>query len=106
MSVDEVREELKSRYAVSLEREEKRQKIEDIAHKEGIPLSKDFIELSFNDNGDLEDELLKDNELYLERIELGKKIDIILEKGTILEESLPKEQKVTLDLYRRQRRLC
>ena len=55
MSEDEVREELKARYAVSLEREEKRQKIEDIAHKEGIPLSKDIIESSFNDNGDLED---------------------------------------------------
>ncbi len=103
MNEDEIREELKARHAIQLEREEKRQKIEDIAHKEGIPLSKDIIESSFNDNGDLEDDLLKDNELYLERIELGKKIAIILEKGVILEESLSKERKVALDLYRRQR---
>ena len=63
MSEDEVREELKARYAVSLEREEKRQKIEDIAHKEGIPLSKDIIESSFNvdDDMNLEKDLFKDH---------------------------------------------
>ena len=51
----------------------------------------------------LEKDLLKDNQLYLERIELGKKIAIILDKGVIREESLTKERKVSLDLYRRQR---
>ena len=103
---DEVREELKVRHAVSLEREQKRQKIEEIAHKEGIPLPKDIIETSFNvvdDDVNLEKDLLKDNQLYLERIELGKKIAIILDKGVIREESLTKERKVSLDLYRRQR---
>ena len=60
MSEDEVREELKARYAVSLEREEKRQKIEEIAHKEGILLSKDIVKTSFNDDGDLEEDLFKD----------------------------------------------
>ena len=55
------------------------------------------------DNGDLEEDLLKDNQVYLERIELGKKIAVILEKGIIHEESLTKERKVALDLYRRQR---
>ena len=106
MSEDEVRAELKARNAVRLKREEKRQKIEDIAHKEGIPLPKDIIETSFNvvdDDVNLEKDLLKDNQLYLERIELGKKIAIILDKGVIREESLTKERKVALDLYRRQR---
>ena len=53
MSEDEVRAELKARNAVSLKREEKRQKIEEIAHKEGIPLPKDIIETSFNVDDDI-----------------------------------------------------
>ena len=36
MNEDEVREELTARHAVSLAREEKRQKIEEMARKEGI----------------------------------------------------------------------
>ena len=101
MNEDEVREELTARHAVSLAREEKRQKIEEMARKEGIPLSKDIIDNG--DDGDLEDDLLKDNQLYLERIELGKKIAVILDKGVIREESLTKERKVALDLHRKQR---
>ena len=104
MNEDEVREELTARHAVSLAREEKRQKIEEMARKEGIPLSKDIIDNG--DDGDLEDDLLKDNQLYLERIELGKKIAAILDKGVIREESLTKERKVALELYRRQRPRC
>ena len=101
MNEDEVREELTARHAVSLAREEKGQKIKEMARKEGIPLSKDIIDNG--DDGDLEGDLLKDNELYLERIELGNKIAVILDKGVIREESLTKERKIALDLYRRQR---
>ena len=103
MTEDEARDELKARHAVKLEREQKRQKIEEIAHKEGLPLPKYIIETSANDDVDLEGDLLKDNELYLERIELGNKIAVILDKGVIREESLTKERKIALDLYRRQR---
>ena len=85
MTEDEARDELKARHAVKLEREQKRQKIEEIAHKEGLPLPKYIIETSANDDVDLEGDLLKDNELYLERIELGKKIAVILDKGVIRE---------------------
>ena len=97
MTENEARDELKARHAVKLEREQKRQKIEEIAHKEGIPLPKDIIETLVNDDVDLEEDLLKDNQLYLERIELGKKITVILDKGVIREESLTKERKVALD---------
>ena len=81
MSEDEAREELKVRHATFLEREQKRQKNEKIAHKEGIPLPKDIIEGSseFN-NEDLEKELLKDNQSYFEGIELGKKIAATLDR--------------------------
>ena len=43
MTEDEAREELKTRHAISLKREEKRQKIEEIAYKEGILVPQDII---------------------------------------------------------------
>ena len=104
MSEDEAREELKARHEVNLEREKKRQNIEEIAHKEGILLPKYIIEASFNDDdGDLEDDMLQDNQLYFERIELGKRIAAILDKTIVREESLSKERKDALNLYRKQR---
>ena len=54
----------------------------------------------------LEKSLLSDNQLYLEKIELGRKISTILDKGVIQEESLTKERKLALDLHRRQESRC
>ena len=54
----------------------------------------------------LEKSLLSDNQLYLEKIELGRNISTILDKGTIQEESLTKERKLALDLHRRQESRC
>ena len=101
---EEVKEELRARHAMQLEREAKRQRIEEIAYTEGILVPKEIIEISseFNE-GNLREDMLKDNQLYLERIELGKKIDAIISEGVIQEESLTKDRKVALDLYRKQR---
>ena len=51
----------------------------EIAHKEGISLPEEVTVAppEFN-NVDLEKDLLKDNQLYLERIEFGKKIARLL----------------------------
>ena len=104
MTESEVRDELKARHAVNLEREEKRQKIEEIAHKEGLIVPKEISEASSEfDEGYLQEDMLKDNQIYLERIELGKRIDAIMDKGIVREESLSKERKYALDLYRKQR---
>ena len=67
-------------------------KFEEIVQKEDIPLRKETIEVSseFN-NKDLMEELLKNNHLYRERIEVGKKIATILDRGVIWEELLTKE---------------
>ena len=51
----------------------------------------------------MEKDLLKDNQLYLERIELGKKIATILDKGVVRQECLTKEWQISLELYRKQR---
>ena len=103
MSEDEVREELKARHAIQLEREEKRQKIEEIAHQEGIPIPKEIVDTPVFDEENLREDLLKDNQLYLDKIELGKKIAVIIDEGMVREESLTKDRKLALDLYRKQR---
>ena len=51
----------------------------------------------------LEEELHRTNSKYIERIELGEKIAIIISKGSVREESLTKNYKEALDLYRKQR---
>ena len=51
---------------------------------------------------ELESETLVDNEKYLSMIELGNRIMEILHKGIVHEESLDKENKEALDLYRKQ----
>ena len=103
MSEEEAREELKTRHALQLQREEKRQKVEEIAHREGIPIPKEIIEASIFDAENLRDDLLKDNQLYLEKIELGKKIATIIDEGVVREDSLTRDRKLSLDLYRKQR---
>ena len=103
MSEEEAREELKARHATQLQREEKRQKIEEIANQEGIPIPKEIIEASVFDVENLREDLLKDNQLYIEKIELGKKIALIIDEGMVREESLTRDRKQALDLYRKQR---
>ena len=101
---EELKEELRVRHAMQRERETKRQRVEEIAHQEGLTVPREIIEASpeFHDEGDLREDLLRDNQLYLEKIELGKNISSIMDEGTVREESLTKDRKLALDLYRRQ----
>ena len=55
---------------------------------------------------DLRELLSRNNQLYLEQIELGKNISSILDEGVVREESLTKEHKHALDVYRRQEPRC
>lgn len=53
----------------------------------------------------LREELLRNNQLYLEeKIEVGEKISSIMDEGIVREESLTKERKLALDLYRKYRK--
>ena len=81
---NEAREELKARHAAKLERAEKIQRIEEIAHREGIPFPKEEP-ISDNDGGELEEELLRGNRIYLDKIELGNKVNSIMDKGVVRE---------------------
>ena len=58
------------------------------------------------DKDDLRELLSRNNQLYLEQIELGKNISSILDEGVVREESLTKEHKHALDIFRRQESRC
>ena len=104
MSEEEAREELRRRNDCFLEREEKFQKLEEIAHQEEIDIS-NCIETQSTPvtTQSLEEELLKENQEHLDKLELGKQIARIINKGTVLEESLSRDRKHALDLYRKQK---
>ena len=99
---EEVKEELRARHATQLEREAKRQRIEEIAAEEGLSIPKEISDTQTLDKENLRENLLRDNQLYMEKIELGKNISSIMDEGIVREESLTKDRKLALDLYRRQ----
>ena len=105
LSENDVREELRVRHACQLQKEERRQEVMAIAHQEGIPLDlcKETATASSLDEEDLRDDMLNDNRLYLDKIERGKKIAVIVDEGIVRGESLSKERKLALELYRKQR---
>ena len=75
MTDDEIRQELRVRNASHVFREEQRQKVEEIAQQENIPLDicNQSPLLPVEESG-LEEELLKTNQEYIDTIELGKRI--------------------------------
>ena len=101
---EEARQELRIRHEVQLQREEKRQKLEEIAHQEGIPITlcTDTTTPFIIDPKSLENQLLHDNQNYLNKIEVGTQVAIIIDKGTVREESLTNHHKEALELYRKQ----
>ena len=108
-SLDEngMREEIKERKRKYEDREERKRLVLEIVQQENAPL--ECIEVQSSptktplDIETLEEELLQDNQDYLENIELGKQINTIIDKGVVREESLSKHRKDALDLYRKQK---
>ena len=107
-SLDEndIREEIKERKRQHESRQERKHLVREIALQENAPLA--CIEnqtLNTPGGGEsLEEELLKGNREYLDKIELGKQITTaIIEKAAVNEESLTKHRKDALYLYRKQR---
>ena len=108
LSEEQVRDELRARQEVAVERELKRQKIEEIAQQEGIPLDlcTDAVGSSTSPtllSMGLEEEMLLDNQDYREKIELGREVAVILKKRVVSEDSLSREKKDALDLYQKRK---
>ena len=101
---DEFRKEVKARHEFELSREAKRQRLENIALEEGIPIPKEIASSKMvEDTGDLKERMLQEQNNYLEKLELGRKVSDILETGEIDEQSLPKDLVKALELYRKNR---
>ena len=64
-------------------------------HKDLRPENKEKVKRE-----QLEQEFLQYNKTYLDKVELGQNISIILEEGDVHEESLCKEHRQALRLYR------
>ena len=105
LDVNDMREEIKERKRQYENREERKRSVREIAQQEGTSLEciGEQTSLAALDIETLEVEMFKDNQKYLENIELGKQVDNIIDKGVIREESLIKERKYALDLYRKLR---
>ena len=92
---DEIRNEIKRRKILHETREEREKLVQKIAQEEGYHA--DNISSS-----SIEKELMNDNQVYTRKIEYGKTIATILEKGTIQEESLSRDNMEALKLFRKQ----
>ena len=102
LTEDEVRDELRARHGNEKLREERRQRIKEIADEENIPINlcNDVI---VNDSSQtLRENLLQGNQAYLKKVDLGRDIAVIIDEGDVREESLTKAHKEALDLYRKQ----
>ena len=106
LPAEEVKEELRSRHAAQVEREAKQQQIKEIADEEGLPIPQEILDTQPMDKDDLRERLSRNNQHYLEKIELGKNISTILDEGVVQEDSLSKEDKSALEIYRRQEPRC
>ena len=106
LAENDLREEIQERKRQYKNRMERLQLVKEIAQEEQAPLEciKEVEETSPSETLEtLETEMLKDNQKYLEMIDHGKNIASIIDKGIVREESLSKERKYAVDLYRKQR---
>ena len=103
---DQLEEELRSRHEDELAKEVKRQRVVNTAKDLGLSVPEEVKESESLDKDDLRELLSRNNHLYLEQIELGKNISSILDEGVVREESLTKEHKHALDIFRRQESRC
>ena len=108
-SLDEndMREEIKDRKRQYENREERKRIVREIALQENAPkacIEEKMCTVNAPMEGEhLEEDMLQDNQKYLETIELGKRVNSVIDKGIVQEESLSKPRKDALDLYRKQR---
>ena len=99
---DEIEVELKARQVWKLakeEREEKRQQIVKTASKLNVSVPEELQDHSLEE---LHQRLLKNKTIYLERVKIGEEISKYLVVDEIPEESLTRDDKDCLDLFRNQ----
>ena len=105
LSETELVEELRSRHEIQLaEAEEqcKKAKIVDVAREIGVSIPEEVKDPELVNENSIRDRLISNNKVYLERVRVGETISKVLYEGEVREQSLSKEDKFALDLYREQ----
>jgi len=100
---EEIEQELRSRHELREARETKRQKVTDIANNLGLSIPEELGHIAIIEKEDVRKRLINNNKVYLQRVTVGEQVSNILSEGEIREESLSKEDRYALDLYRTQR---
>ena len=104
LPVNEIKNELETRQEIKKKREEKIQKIEEIAKKNNLAIPDEITSRkreSVDEIDDVRTRCLQNQQLYLEKIELGKQVATIIENGDVIYESLGKIDKEAFDTYRK-----
>ena len=96
---DQIRVELEARQAIKEKQEAKVKKIKEIAQENNLSIPKEIRKPV-----DIENvcaRCLQNYQLFLEKIEIGKQVAIMIENGEIIYESLGKMDKEAFDMYRK-----
>ena len=101
-STEELLEEvLQAGNDIQQERDEKHQRNVETVHDLELSAPEEVQRSKLmNDDSCVRQRLINSNKMYLERLRLGETISNILDEGVIREESLAKEDKQALELYR------
>ena len=101
---NEIKDELKSRQEIKKKQEEKIQKVVEIARENDLAIPDEIVSEkreSVEKIDDVRAKCLQSQQLYLEKIELGKQIANIVETGEVMYEALGKEYKEAFNTYRK-----
>ena len=93
---DEIRNEIKRRKIVRQTRDEREKLVQKIAQEEGYHAD----DADKSNPSAIKKELMNDEQVYTRKIEYGKTIAEILDKGVIREESLSKDNMEALKVFR------
>ena len=102
---EELEEELRLRHKnqkAEKDQEQKRQKVVNTAKNIGVIIPEEMRDPASIDESNVRDRLVKNNKVYLSRVKVGEIISKVLYEGEVREQSLSKEDKIALDLYREQ----
>ena len=104
LPVNEIKNELETRQEIKKKQEERIQKIEEIAKENNLAIPDEITSRkreSVDKIADVRTRCLQNQQLYLEKIELGKQVATIIENGDVIYESLGKIDKEAFDTYRK-----
>ena len=101
---NEIKKELEKRQEFKKKREEKIRKIGEIAKENGLAVPEEIISRkreSADETDDVYARCLQNHQLFLEKVQLGKKVASIVESGDVIYQSLGKTDREAFDTYRK-----